>query len=94
MNITPGESHVKVLKRHNCESLTAFWECQGIVCKLGEVKFHLTILLCSFRLVTKKQDYVETKQKVAQEIQTKNEFLNSLEPRLNSVLQVLLCTIT
>lgn len=42
------------------------------------------------RLVTKKQDYVETKQKVAQEIQTKNEFLNSLEPRLNSVLQATL----
>ena len=41
-----------------------------------------------FSLTTKKQNYVETKKKVAEEIQTKNGFLHSLEPQLNTVLKV------
>ena len=39
-------------------------------------------------LTTKKQNYVETKKKVAEEIQMKNGFLNNLEPQLNTVLKV------
>ena len=41
-----------------------------------------------FSLTAKKQHYVSQKKAISQEIQTKNEFLNSLEPQLKTILKV------
>ena len=41
-----------------------------------------------FSLTAKKQHYVGQKKTISQEIQTKNEFLNSLEPKLKNILKV------
>jgi hypothetical protein len=41
-----------------------------------------------FSLTAKKQNYVVQKKIISQEVQTKNEFLNSLEPQLKTILKV------
>lgn len=49
----------------------------------------VNLVVCmKFSLTGKKQNYVAEKKMISQEIQTKNEFLNSLEPQLKTILKV------
>ena len=44
--------------------------------------------MCPFRLAEKYRECLSNKEKILKEIEVKKEYLSSLQPRLNSIMQV------
>jgi hypothetical protein len=44
--------------------------------------------MCPFRLAEKYRECLSNKEKILKEIEVKRDYLSSLQPRLNSIMQV------